>query len=155
MFHGGRSRALCSQSFHGNLWDKAFTFPALPTPAGRLVSRRGLSIDFYAHRAMVGALHLGADEGALEAGTQRLRDQEKVDAPADVPVAGPGHGAPPRVMAAAFLELAEGVEETRLHKRVEAGAFFGREPVVPDIGLGVGEVKFSVRHVQVAAKNHR
>ena len=104
---------------------------------------------------MVGAFHVGADEGPFEARAQRLRDKEIVNAPADVPGAGIGEGRPPGVMPAAALEFTKGVEEAGFQEGAKAGAFLGRETVVLQVGLRVGEINFGVRHVEVAAEDHR
>jgi len=57
-------------------------------------------------------------------------------------------------MAAALLELAESVEESRLHETAKTSAFLGREAVVFHVGLRIGEIEFGVSDVEVAAKDH-
>ena len=57
-------------------------------------------------------------------------------------------------MPAVGLIFAEGVEETGLHERAEAGSFLGREAVVFHVGSGIGEVDFGVRHILVTAKDN-
>src|SRR5438477_5085693 len=104
---------------------------------------------------MIGAEDFLADESAFQPRTQGGADEEIIDAPADVPGARVQKWRPPGEMAAVFLELTEGVAKARLHQRAEAGPFLGREPVVFYVGLRVGEVDFSVRHIEVAAENHR
>src|ERR1041385_399673 len=79
--------------------------------------------DLDSHRAMIRAFHVRTDEGFLQSRSQRGADQEVIDAPADVPLARAGQRTPPRVMAAALLEFAEGVDEARAHERIEARAF--------------------------------
>src|SRR5437867_562063 len=113
------------------------------------------SDEFNTDRAMIGTVHVGADERALDARAQGCADEEVIDAPADVPGADVGHRAPPGIMPAAFFKLAERVEETSLHERAEAGAFLWRKTMVLHIGLGMGEVDLGVRHVEVPAKDHR
>ena len=58
-------------------------------------------------------------------------------------------------MAAAFLELAERVHEASLHQRSEPRALLDREAVVAHVVLRPREIVLRVRHVQVAAENHR
>ena len=58
-------------------------------------------------------------------------------------------------MPAASLEFAKRVEEAGLQEGAKAGAFLGREAVVLQVGLRVGEINFGVRHVEVAAEDHR
>src|SRR6266516_6193942 len=104
---------------------------------------------------MIGAEDFLADESALQPRTQGGADEEIIDAPADVPGAGIRHRAPPAVMTAALLEFAEGVDEARLHRRAEAGAFFGGESMVLYVCLRIGQIDFGVRHVEIAAENYR
>src|SRR5438128_8579192 len=109
---------------------------------------------FDPYRAMVGALHVGADEGAFQARSQAGADEKIVNAPANVPFPHARDRTPPGVMPTALLELTERVEETRLHQRVEAGAFLLREAMVVDVGFGMGEVHLRVRYVEIPAKDH-
>src|SRR6266516_7443851 len=102
---------------------------------------------------MVGALHFGPDEGAFEARAEGGADEEVVDAPTYIPGPDTGHRTPPGVMPAVGLEFAEGVEEPGLHESGEPGSFLGREAMVFHVCLGIGEVEFGVRHVEVAAED--
>ena len=104
---------------------------------------------------MVAAEDFGADVGFLEARAEGLREEKVVDAPADVPGAGAGHGTPPAVMTAALFKFPEGVHETGVHEVGETGAFLDGETVVADVGLGVRQVEFAVGHVEVAAEDDR
>src|SRR6187401_3721210 len=104
---------------------------------------------------MVTAHDLRMDKRPLELRTQRGADEKIIQAPADIPCSRAPKLAPPRVMSAAFLKLAEGVHKTRVDKRAETRPFFRRKTVVFHVCLRVGEIYFRVCHVQVAAKDHR
>ena len=82
-----------------------------------------------------------------------MRNQKIVESPADVPGAGRAHGTPPRVMLRTLLEFTKGVEKPSSDKGIEPGAFLGRETVVLHVGLGIREINFRVRDVEVAAEN--
>src|SRR5262249_38320470 len=96
-----------------------------------------------------------ADESVLEARAQRCAEQEIVDTPADVSFTGASHRAPPGIMAAAALELAERVHKTRVQQGAESSALFGREAMVLHVGSRISQIDGGVRHVEVAAENHR
>src|SRR5688572_14336148 len=97
-----------------------------------------LVLNFNPDRAMVRPQDIRPDERPVEPGTQRSAQKEVINAPADVPRSGASHRAPPGVMTAGLLELAERVHEARLHKGAEAGALLRSKTVVPDVGLGIG-----------------
>ena len=94
---------------------------------------------------MIAAHHVRVDLRGADLLGQRLRHQHVVDPPADVPGAAIGALAPPRVVAVALGEQPEGVDEARVEERLETGALFGGEALVPDVGLGIREVEFRVR----------
>src|SRR6185436_8396145 len=102
---------------------------------------------------MVGALHVGLNEGSFEARAQGGADEEVVDAPAHISRPDTGHRTPPGVMPAIGLELAESIEETGFHECGETGPFLGREAVVFYIGLGIGQVELRMSHIEVAAED--
>src|SRR6266850_1533455 len=104
---------------------------------------------------VIGAEHVAADESAFKTRAQRWRDEEVIDAPADVPAAHVSHRTPPGIMSAAFLELPESIHKTRFDERAEPGAFFQCETMVSNIGLGIGQIEFGVRHVEVTAEDDR
>lgn len=130
---------LCHQS-----WGHGF--------AGRVGCGAGLA-QFDADGAVVAAVDVVEDEGVLESGSEFWGDEDVVNAPADVAFACAGQKAPPGVVAGAFFEFAEGVDESGAQVGVEAGAFLGCEAVVVAVGGGVGEVQFGVGDVEVAAED--
>src|SRR5258705_472065 len=79
----------------------------------------------------------------------------RIDPPADVPGARVGHGTPPGVMPPALLEFAESVDEAGFDEGAETGAFLDGEPVIANVGLGIGEVNLGVGHVEITAKYDR
>ena len=58
-------------------------------------------------------------------------------------------------MATANFKLAECIDEARAHKRIKASAFLGSESGIFFVGLRMGQIGFLVRHVEVAARDHR
>src|SRR5258706_241517 len=92
---------------------------------------------------MIRSGYVRANKGSIEPGAQRGADQKVINAPADIARACTGHRTPPGVMPAARFEFAE------------PRALLRRETVIVDVGLGVGEVNFSVGHVEIATENHR
>lgn len=110
--------------------------------------------EFDADGAVVGAGDFGLDEGGFQAGPEFGADQEVVETPPDVPGAGAGHEAPPSVMAAAWFEFPEGVEEAGVEYGLESGAFLGGEAVVAEVGFRVREVQFGVGDVEIAAEDY-
>ncbi len=100
---------------------------------------------------MIAAHDVGENRGAFEAQAQRLRDEEVIQPPPDVPLAGRSHRTPPGVMLRAFLELTERIHKTRRHKRIEARPFFRGETVVLHVGFGIRKVDLRMCDVQVPA----
>src|SRR5574344_1224593 len=96
---------------------------------------------FEADGAVVAAHDFGADPGAFERGAQGGGGDEVVDAPPDVAGAAVGHLAPPRVVAGAFFELAEGVDEAGVEQGGEVVALLVGEAGAAVVGLGVGDVE--------------
>jgi len=95
------------------------------------------------------------NEGVAKTRAQRGGEKKVIDAPADVAGAGAGHGAPPGVMSAFGLKFPEGIDEAGFEEGAKARAFLRRESVIAHIGLGIGQIKLGVGHVQVAAKDDR
>src|SRR5260370_42549482 len=102
------------------------------------------SVELERDGTVVRALHVGQDPGGLDAAAQLFRDEEVVDAPADVPRPRPALHVPPRVVARLAHEEPEGVvvavTEILRHPR----PLLGQEPrgllvlLVPrEITLGV------------------
>src|ERR1043166_329108 len=104
---------------------------------------------------MVRAEHVSADERAFEPRAQGSGNEEVINAPTNVPLPHARHRAPPGVMTAARLEFAKGVKEAGLNEGAETGPLFGREPMVADVGFGIGEVELRMSDIQVAAENDR
>src|SRR5882762_1609098 len=63
--------------------------------------------------------------------------------------------APPGVEAVALLKEAQGVDEAGVEEGLKAGAFLGSVAFFAFVGLGAGEVVWSVGHVEVAAEDDR
>ena len=78
-----------------------------------------------------------------------------IDAPADVPRAGVGEMAPPRVVPATFREMTKRVHEARFDNRINARALFFREPFSAIIFFRVREVMRRMRDVEIAAEDNR
>ena len=53
------------------------------------------------------------------------------------------------------MPVAERIHEARLHQPSEPTPFLDREPMVADVGLGIGQIDFLMGHIEVSAKNHR
>src|SRR4051812_259523 len=75
--------------------------------------------------AVVRAGDVWVDFRGFQAGAQRCGAEEVIDPPANVARAGGAHLAPPRVVAASFFKLAEGVDKATAHEGIEAGALLG------------------------------
>ena len=87
---------------------------------------------------------------------QLFGDHEIVDAPACVRSAGVSDIAPPAVFAGFIrIEMAEAVDETGAEQLGELAALLVGEAGVFMVGLGVFEVDFLMRDVQIAAENDR
>src|SRR5665213_530223 len=63
--------------------------------------------------------------------------------------------APPRIVAIALGEQAEGIDEARVDKGLESRAFLVCKSLLAAIRLRIRKIKLSVRDVQIAAKNDR
>ncbi len=75
-------------------------------------------------------------------------------APADVPLPYGRAHAPPGVVAAAGLELPEGVDEPRRQQPFDPGSLLGRTPALPRLGP-VREVDLGMGNVEVADQDER
>ena len=111
--------------------------------------------EFDDDRAVVAAEDLRQDVGFFQARTQGAGDEEIIEPPADVPGARGAENAPPSVVSPTLLEFPERVQEAGVHEGTEALTLLDGEAVVADVGLGIGEVQFGVRDVEVAAEDHR
>src|SRR5437879_3745851 len=112
------------------------------------------SVQFNSNRAMVRPWHIAPDKCAFEPRSQRGRDKDIINSPANVPFPCSQHGAPPGIVAATFLEFAEGINESSLGEGAKSRAFLRGEPVSPDVLFWVREVQFHVRNIEIATKNH-
>src|SRR6266478_7206767 len=98
---------------------------------------------------------MGANESAFEPRAERGGDLEVINPPTNVPLAHTPQGTPPGVMAAAFLKFAEGVQKARFDEGAETRPLLGREPMVAQVGFGMGKVQFGVGDIEIAAKDRR
>ena len=144
---GSATRALTARY---RPWRRSSSGRSLPAPLGRFVSVQDGGVDVDAHRAVIRAQGIGPEEGPAHEGHGRRRGQHHVDAPAHV--AGP-HAealAPPRVVVRPRFEGPEGVGPPGGQPAVDLRAFLGQKAAVLGVGLGAGEVDFSVGRVEVA-----
>jgi hypothetical protein len=51
--------------------------------------------------------------------------------------------------------MPKGIDEAGVYEALEAGPFFERETVRPDVFLGASQIKCRVCHVKIAATHHR
>ena len=84
-----------------------------------------------------------------------LRDDKVVDAPARILFAGMETVAPPAVLDLFRVEQAEAVGEPCRQQLGHLGALLIGKARAHPVGLGVLDVDLGVRHVQVAAEDHR
>ena len=104
---------------------------------------------------MVGAHDVAEDVGRLEAGQEAFGDEEVVDAPAYVLLAGAEAVAPPCVGAFnVAVDVAEGVGKAGGLELAHLFALLVGEAGVAAVALGVLEVDFFLGHVHVAADDH-
>ena len=104
---------------------------------------------------MVAAHDRGVDIGGDDARHETLRDQEVVDAPAHVSLAGLGEVGPPGVKAVALVKESKGVDEPRVEVVLKPLSLLGGVAGLADVGLGIRQVIGGVRDVEVAAEHHR
>lgn len=101
---------------------------------------------------MVGAHDVGEHGGFLDAGLETFGDEEVVDTPADVTLAGECLVGPPAV---SFLfvgiEHSEGVGKSCLREMIHINSFLGKETRNFGVGLRVAKVDLLMRGVYVAA----
>src|SRR5215469_7072360 len=112
-------------------------------------------LQFYPYRTMVGAGNITSDKRPFKPRSKSGRNQKVIYTPSNIPSAGAVERTPPGVMAAGLFKLSKSIHETSFDICCETGPFLGRETVGPHVGLGIGEVQLGMRHVEVAAKNHR
>ena len=104
---------------------------------------------------MVAAEDVAADAGVAYVGGDCITDQEVVDAPAGVVLAGIKAVTPPAVDALDVrIGRAPGVGKTGIEQLGKLAAFLIRKACVAAVGLGVLKVDLLVRHVKVAAGHH-
>src|SRR5688572_18735797 len=89
------------------------------------------------------------DLRALHFLLQSVGYQYVVDSPSDVARARIREVAPPRIVAVALGEDAERVDEPGVDEILEARAFFVRESLLAAIRLGIREIVFGVRDVEI------
>ena len=105
---------------------------------------------------MVASEYFGMDACTGEGGGKAFRDQKIVDTPAGVLLACLETIAPPAVgIGLVGMEMAEGVYKTALEQEGHLLALLIREAGIATVGLGVLEVDFLVRHIEVATDNNR
>ena len=105
---------------------------------------------------MVAAGDLRPDVGAFYPGHQPLGHNEVVDAPSRVVLTGVEAVAPPGVGAGALrVQGAEGVHKAAGEQLGHLPALLVGKAGVQPVGFGVLQVDLLVRHVQVAAVDHR
>ena len=115
-----------------------------------------LQRDLQQNRTVVAAEDIGKDPGFTDLAPQTVGNKKIVDAPSRVGVSGVEPIAPPGIgVLLVWIEEAEGVDKTRLQKFVEFPAFFIRKACVAPVCGGMLQVDLVVRHVHVAADDHR
>lgn len=86
---------------------------------------------------------------------QAFRNEEIVNAPADVVLAGVAPVRPPGIALGVGMEAAESVDESSLEQIINSLPFFGGEASVVGVLFGAGEVDFGMGGVKIAADYDR
>ena len=105
---------------------------------------------------MVTAVDLRVDRGALDGRTEGIGDDEVVDPPSNVPLAGFCKVAPPRVGSLFIrMEETEGIGEAFLQKGIHFSALFICEACILMVRSGIGKVDVFMGDIEVAAEDDR
>ena len=103
---------------------------------------------------MVAAKDLVVDAGTFETVGQATADQEIVDAPSGVLLAGLETIAPPRIGSfECRIEMAEGIDKTGIEMLGHLRTFLVGETCVHAVGLGILDVNLLVSNVHIAAND--
>lgn len=102
---------------------------------------------------MVRAEEMVVDVGGFEMRDEAFGNEEVVNAPADVALAGFCPMRPPSVALEGGIEIAEGVDEAGGEEIFNSLAFFFGESGVMLVVFRAGEVERSVGDVEIAANN--
>src|SRR6187402_1643423 len=116
---------------------------------------RGLKIERDAYRAVIRTHDLDVDFRFLHLLFQRFGYEHVVDSPSHVARARVCEMTPPRVVAVALRENAEGIYETGVDEILETLTFLVRETLLAAIRFRVCQIEFGVRDVEIAAEDHR
>src|SRR5581483_4758306 len=104
---------------------------------------------------MVAAHDIHVNVGGSDRTAQTSRNQDVIDAPSHIALACAREVAPPGVMAVALPEQAEGIDEARIQKVLEAAALLLGEALAAAVGFRVRQIELGVGNIEVAAENHR
>ena len=102
---------------------------------------------------MVGAEDIGMDSGIDQAFAQTIGNDEIVDAPAGILLAGLKTIRPPGILHLVGIFKAEGVGEAIGQQLAELGALLVGKARIMAVGLGILDIDLLVGHVQVAAED--
>src|SRR3989344_2035123 len=114
----------------------------------------GLQIEIQRDGAVVRTRHFRVNLGGRHLVYKTTAHKEVVYPPADVPVAGTCKVAPPRVVSAAFRKQTECIYKSGTDNGINPSPPFFGESVPAFIGLWIGQVIGSMRHIEVAAENN-
>lgn len=121
-----------------------------PVPAHGLV----LQIEVELDGAVVGAEDLGVDLGGCDLVPEGVGDEEVVQPPTDVLLAGVESVRPPGIFHLVRVLEPPGVSETRVQKPGELAALLIGEPGVAAVRVRILDVYLIVGHVHVTADHH-
>ena len=115
-----------------------------------------LVVEYEFYGAVVASENLVVNGGRSHLVGKAVAHKEIVDTPPRILLARTEAVAPPRIgIGEVGVEEAEGVGETGAEQRSEFGTFFIGETGVFAVGFRIFQVNLLVRHIQVAAHNHR